>query len=298
MIELKRFATEVPEQECLTSGHAACAGCGGSLALRHVLKILGEKVVIITCPCCMGTATSTAMTIASSHGPFGSVAAWASGVKAGLEMRGDTETIVLGFVGDGGTFDIGLQPLSAAAERDEDILFVCYDNEAYMMTGIQRSSATPSGAWTTTTPNPQPKLEQKKNIMEIMAAHRIPYAASTSIGYPNDLVRKVRKAKSVKGMRFLHIIAPCPTGWRYSPDLTIQMARTAVESRLFPLYEVENGLQCRLQVPDHQVPVKEYLRSQGRFSSMNDAAINAVQKRVDEEWERLVCKCGSSELLL
>jgi len=298
MKELKQFEMVVPEEENLTSGHAACAGCGGALALRQVLKVLGKRVVVVTCASCMGTATGTAMTVASSHGPFGSVASWASGVKAGLVMQGDTTTTVLGLAGDGGTFDIGLQPLSATAERNEDIIFVCYDNEAYMMTGVQRSSATPMGAWTTTTPGIKPKLEAKKNIVEIMAAHRIPYAAKASIGYPKDLVYKISKAKAIKGMRFLHIIAPCPTGWRYSPDLTIKLSRLAVESRIFPLYEVEQGLRYTVQVPPNQVPVTEYLKLQGRFSHLDEATIDVIQKSVDWEWEHLLSKSESSEPLM
>ncbi|MFC1971291.1 thiamine pyrophosphate-dependent enzyme [Chloroflexota bacterium] len=295
--ELKRFELEVPEEENLYSGHSACAGCGGAIALRHVLKGMGKRVVIVTCACCMGTATGTAIKVASSHGPFGSVASWASGVKAGLEMQGDTETTVIGWAGDGGTFDIGLQPLSATAERNEAILFVCYDNEAYMMTGAQRSSATPMGAWTTTTPRIKPKFEAKKNIVEIMAAHRIPYAAKASIGYPKDLMNKLSKAKAIKGMRFLHIIAPCPTGWRYSPDLTVRLSRLAVESRIFPLYEVEQGLRYMVQVPPNQVPVAEYLKLQGRFSHLDEANIDILQKSVDWEWEHLLGKCESSEPL-
>lgn len=295
MIELKRFQTWVREEECITCGHAACGGCGGALAMRQVLKILGKRVVVVTCPSCVGTAVSTAMTVASSHGPFGSVAAWASGVKAGLEMQGDTSTIVLGCAGDGGTFDIGLQALSAAAERNEDIIFMCYDNEAYMMTGIQRSSATPTGGWTTTTP--RAKREPKKNIMEIMAAHHIPYAASTSIGYPHDLVYKVNKAKPIKGMRFIHILAPCPTGWRYSSDITIKIARMAVESRMFPLYEVDNGIQYKLQEAERKISVKEYMNSQGRFSHLNNKEVDAIQKSIDQEWERLRSRCASSEPL-
>jgi pyruvate/2-oxoacid:ferredoxin oxidoreductase beta subunit len=297
MRELIQFEIEVPEEEYITSGHIACTGCGGVLVLRQVFKVLGKRVVVITCPSCMGTGVANAMTVPSSHSPFASVASWASGVKAGLEMQGDTTTVVLGLAGDGGTFDIGLQALSAAAERNEDFIFVCYDNEAYMMTGVQRSSATPSGAWTTTTPKIKPKWERKKNIMEIMAAHRIPYAATATIGYPQDLMYKLGRAKLVKGTRFIHILAPCPTGWRYPSDLTIKISRLAVKSRIFPLYEVEQVLQYRLQLPAHQVPVREYLMLQDRFSHLDEAAVDHIQKNVDWEWEHLLAKCEFSEPL-
>ena len=291
MRKLKQFNIEVPEDRYVSTGHRACAGCGGVLALHLVLKVLGKQVVVVTCPGCMGTALGISIQLASTHSPFASVASWASGVKAGLEMQGDKETIVLGWAGDGGTMDIGLQALSAAAERNEDIIFVCYDNEAYMNTGVQRSSATPLGAWTMTTPIPRPKWEYKKNIMEIMAAHRIPYAATTTIAHPQDLVYKVSKAKEIKGMRFINILAPCPTGWRFAPNLTVEVARRAVDSKVFPLYEVEDRLRYNLQQPQHEIPVRDYLKIQGRFSHLGDDAIDTIQRNVDQEWEYLLAKC-------
>jgi pyruvate/2-oxoacid:ferredoxin oxidoreductase beta subunit len=195
---------------------------------------------------------------------------------------------VLAWAGDGGTFDIGLQALSGAAERNEDIIYVCYDNEAYMNTGVQRSSATPPGAWTTTTPSAQPETQDKKDIMGILAAHRIPYAATAAIAYPEDLMNKVRKARDTRGMRFLHIFCPCPTGWRTAPDMTVELARGAVQSKVFPIYEVENGETWRLTMEPEGRPVADYIKSQGRFAHVDDAAIAQYQAATDHRWEQLM----------
>src|SRR5512145_2834159 len=234
----------LPEREGVLPGHIACAGCGAVPAMRYLLKGLGERVILVMPACCWAVITGpfphSSMKVPVLHTAFESAAAAASGVRAALDRKGDRETQVVAWAGDGGTFDIGLQALSGAAERNEDILYVCYDNEGYMNTGVQGSSATPLGATTTTTPAAAPKNVQKKNIVEIMAAHRIPYAATASIAFPEDMVRKAQKAAATRGTRFLHVFATCPTGWRCPTDATVRLARLAVAARIFPLYEVED----------------------------------------------------------
>ncbi|MBM3297734.1 MAG: pyruvate synthase subunit beta, partial [Candidatus Aminicenantes bacterium] len=206
---------------------------------------------------------------------------------------GDRETTVVGWAGDGGTFDIGLQALSGAAERNEDILYVCYDNEAYMNTGIQRSSATPYGAWTTTTPVKHFKSRPKKDIDAIMAAHRIPYQATASVAYPEDLVKKVKKAKDIKGTRFLHIYAPCPAGWKSRPEDTVKLAKLAVQTGLFPLYEMEYGEKCSLSIKvKERKPVADYARLQGRFRHLKPEELKLMQEETDARWQRIVSLCG------
>jgi pyruvate/2-oxoacid:ferredoxin oxidoreductase beta subunit len=196
--------------------------------------------------------------------------------------------LVAVWAGDGATFDIGLQALSGAAERNEDILYICNDNEGYMNTGTQRSSATPYLAWTTTTPVQQPKENPKKDIMAIMADHQIPYAATTTIAYPEDFLRKMEKAKKMRGTRFIHLLSPCSPGWKIPSELTIKISRLAVRSRVFPLYEIENGRFYTIQEEPQVVPVKEYLRLQGRFSHLTGQNIEEIQRRVDDSWERLL----------
>lgn len=280
------------EEEFLSSGHFACPGCGETLAFRHVLKALGGRVAVVTTAGC-GSVVDGYWPVSASKVPFfhcslGTAAATAAGVKAGLEMLRDRRTTVLAWAGDGGTFDIGFQSLSGAAERNEDILYCCYDNEAYMNTGIQRSSATPRGSWTTTTPIQSLKEEPKKDIDTIVAAHRIPYVATASLAFPEDLARKVKRAKRIRGTRFIHILAPCPPGWRFASDLTIRFARLAVVSRAFPLYEVEDGKWYRLSPMPEKVPVKEYVRLQGRFSHLSEKQIETIQREIDTRWEELL----------
>jgi len=280
------------EEEFLSSGHFACPGCGETLAFRHVLKALGRKVAVITTAGCGSVVDGywplSASKVPFFHCSFGTAAATAAGLKAGLEMIGDRTTTVLAWAGDGGTFDIGFQSLSGAAERNEDILYCCYDNEAYMNTGIQRSSATPKGSWTTTTPVHNLKEEPKKDIDAILAAHRIPYLATASLAFPEDLSRKVKKAKRIKGTRFIHILIPCPPGWRFQSDLTIRLSRLAVETRAFPLFEVDYGMRYQLNPMPEKIPVKEYVRLQGRFSHLSEKQMEAIQKEIDTKWEELL----------
>ncbi len=282
---------ELPAQERMYSGHLACPGCGAAIAMRFLLKGLGEKAVIAIPACCWsiiaGPFPYTALQVPLMHTAFETGGAVASGIRAGLDARGDHETQVVTWAGDGGTFDIGLQSLSGAAERNENILYVCYDNEAYMNTGVQSSGATPPGAWTTTTPTGSPKPTRKKDIMGIMAAHRIPYAATASIAYPEDLVRKVQKAVSIRGTKFLHIYATCPTGWKVPSEIAVKLARLAVQTRIFPLYEVEDGERYTINLEPVGYLVDEYYRIQGRFKHLGRDDLDRIQAEVDHNWERL-----------
>jgi pyruvate/2-oxoacid:ferredoxin oxidoreductase beta subunit len=286
----------VPQTELLDSGHLACPGCGAPLAMRMVLKELGEKTVVVLPACCWsiiaGPYPQSSLHVPLYHTAFETGAAVASGIRAALDARGDVDTTVMVWAGDGGTFDIGLQALSGAAERNENFIYVCYDNEAYMNTGIQRSSATPWGAWTTTTPANEPQSSRKKDILAIMAAHRIPYAATASLSHPLDLLEKVRKAKAIRGTRFLHILSPCPPGWKHADDLTIEMGRMAVRNRVFPLIEIENGIDWRFTAEHPGDPIEPYIRAQGRFRHLDDAAIERIQRDVDSRWEYLVKQVG------
>jgi pyruvate/2-oxoacid:ferredoxin oxidoreductase beta subunit len=286
----------IPKEDFLYSGHTACPGCGAVLALKYVLKGLGPRTIIVIPPSCAGTISApfpfSSLKIPVLRIPFESTAISASGIRAALDAMGKRDIQVLGWAGDGGTFDIGLQALSAAAERNDDIFYVCYDNEAYMNTGIQRSSATPEGAWTTTTPSPYVKDTPKKDIVQIMAAHKIPYIATASVGYPSDLIKKVEKAKEIKGTKFILIFSPCPTGWRYSSELTIQIARLATETGLFPLYEIENGEKYILSRRRSKKPLKEYFSLQGRFRKMKDEELLRAEERVEKHWEFLTRLAG------
>ncbi|MFI5370677.1 MAG: 3-methyl-2-oxobutanoate dehydrogenase subunit beta [Candidatus Eisenbacteria bacterium] len=287
-ISVKEF---IPDGELMSSGHLACPGCGGSIAMRLVLKALGPKTMVALPACCWtivaGPYPQSSLGVPLFHTAFETAASAAAGIRAALDMQGDTETTVVAWAGDGGTFDIGLQSLSGAAERNENILYVCYDNEAYMNTGIQRSSSTPWGAWTTTTPAGTPKSHPKKDMLAILAAHGIPYAATASVAFPADLVAKVQKAKAIQGMRFLHILAPCPPGWRSSDEETIELARMAVHTRVFPLIEVENGQHWRFSMEHPAMPVEPYIRRQGRFRHLTDEQIRHIQSETDARWARL-----------
>ena len=286
-----RIAGQMPEQELMSSGHVACPGCGGSLAMRMVLKELGPKTIIALPACCWtivaGPFPQSALGVPVYHTAFETAAATASGIRAALDVQGDRETTVVAWAGDGGTFDIGLQALSGAAERNENILYVCYDNEAYMNTGIQRSSATPWGAWTTTTPTSTPNSHPKKDMLAILAAHRIPYAATATIAHPLDLMAKVKRARTTVGTRFLHILAPCPPGWKTADEETIDLARQAVETRVFPLLEIEDGARWRFTHEPAGEPVAEYVRRQGRFRHLGEEQIARIQVEVDERWAQL-----------
>ena len=295
---LSEMQVKIPDEEWMTSGHVACPGCAAPMAVRYALKALGDNTVLIVVASCWsiiaGPFPYTAVHVPLLHTLFATGGSVASGVKAGLEARGLKDTTVLTLAGDGGTFDIGIQALSAAVERNEDFIYMCYDNEAYMNTGIQRSSATPWGAWTTTTPVKHPKDQPKKDMVAIMAAHRIPYTATATVAYPEDLIRKVQKAKSIRGSKFIHVLAPCPSGWKSEPAQSVLLSRLAVQTCVFPLYEIEHGDRYTVDVwPKQKLPVTEYLRLQGRFAHLTPDAIAQVQECVDFEWDKLVAKAGA-----
>ena len=289
---------DVTDREYVYSGHVGCPGCGAAIAMRFVLKALGDRMVMVLPACCWsiiaGAYPQSALKVPVLHSAFETGGAVASGVRAALDMKGDFETTVVTWAGDGGTFDIGFQALSGAVERNENFIYVCYDNEAYMNTGIQRSSSTPYGAWTTTTPGRDWKKMRKKNIVEALAAHRIPYAATASIAYPEDLLGKARKAKAMKGSRFLHIFSSCPTGWRIPSEMSVKIARMAVQTNIFPLYEVEDGVRYTINFTPKGYLVKEYFRLQGRFQHLSDADLEQIQEMVQEDWELLLRKARIS----
>ncbi len=286
------------DREYMCSGHVGCPGCGAAIAMRFLLKALGDKTIMVIPACCWsiiaGPYPQSTLKVPVLHTAFETGGAVASGVRAALDIKGDQETTVVTWAGDGGTFDIGFQALSGAVERNEDFIYVCYDNEAYMNTGVQRSSSTPYGAWTTTTPGQEWKKLRKKNIVEALVAHRIPYAATASIAFPEDLMRKVHKAKGIKGSRFLHIYASCPTGWRMPSELAVKIARMAVQTNIFPLYEVENGVRYTINYMPKGYLVREYFQLQGRFKHLTETDLEEIQRMVDEDWELLLRKAGLS----
>jgi pyruvate/2-oxoacid:ferredoxin oxidoreductase beta subunit len=287
---------ETSDQEYIHSGHVGCPGCGAAIAMRFVLKALGGKTIMVMPACCWsiiaGPYPQSTLKIPMLHAAFETGGAVASGVRAALDVKGDSETTVVAWAGDGGTFDIGFQALSGAVERNEDFLYVCYDNEAYMNTGVQRSSSTPYGAWTTTTPGRQWKRLRKKNIVEALVAHRIHYAATANIAYPDDLMGKAAKAKTMTGSRFLHIFATCPTGWRLPSEMSVKIARMAVQTNIFPLYEVEDGVRYTINFMPKGYLVNEYFRLQGRFKHLTDEDLAEIQEMVDEDWNLLLRKAG------
>ena len=288
------------EKSLLEPGVLSCQGCGGPVAMKLALSALGHQTVVVMPACCWsiiaGAWPHTALKVPLLHVPFATAAVAASGVRAALDVRGENDVLVMAWAGDGGTFDIGLQSLSGAAERNENILYVCYDNEAYMNTGIQRSSATPPGAWTTTTPNGAIKSESKKDIQQIMLAHQIPYLATASIAYPDDLVRKFKKARKIEGTRFIHLLSPCPPGWRTDPSQTIRVTRKATQTNIFPIYEVDNGNYSINIVPEKTLPIEEYLKDQGRFAQMSEEMVGAFQSAVDMRWKEIMAKSEKDDL--
>jgi pyruvate ferredoxin oxidoreductase beta subunit/2-oxoisovalerate ferredoxin oxidoreductase beta subunit len=289
---------EIPEsKDLLQHGHLACPGCGVMPMYRLLLRVFGKRTVIAAPACCFavidGPFPYSAAGVPLLHTAFEAVSAFASGVRAGFDMRGEKDLQVVSIAGDGGTFDIGLQALSAAAERNENFVYICYDNEAYMNTGIQRSSATPKVGWTTTTPTGAPKKEPKKDLGAIMAAHRIPYFATATVAYPEDLYAKLEKAKQTEGFRLIHYLSPCPVGWKTDSSMMVTLSRLAVQSRVFPLYEVEHGEDYRLSENPDPIPVDDYLKKQGRFSHLGKEDMEQVQKDVDHEWKRLMRTIGA-----
>jgi pyruvate ferredoxin oxidoreductase beta subunit/2-oxoisovalerate ferredoxin oxidoreductase beta subunit len=273
----------------LRPGHAACAGCGLATGMKLVLQAMGPRTIAVIVPSCEGAIggvyPTTSYGVPTIHSAFEIAAPTAAGIANGLKVQGLTDIQVLAFAGDGGTFDIGLQALSGVAKSNDDIIYVCLDNEGYMNTGIQVSSSTPSFAWTGTTPKGNPR--RKKNIMEIMAAHYNPYSATATIGFPRDLQQKITKAKSIRGTKFIHMLVPCPTGWRTSSDISPELSILAVETNIFPLYEVEDGKKYTINHQPRRLPVQEYLSKQGRFKHLKEEEIKQIQKDADDEWKKL-----------
>ena len=287
------------EKRLLLPGHAACAGCGPAVNVRHLLGGLAaaapERPLVLVIPASCWTIVAgiwpvNAFDVTVYLTPFASSAAEASGLAAGLRLRGDADAQIVVWAGDGATSDIGFSGVSAAAERGEDLIYVLNDNEAYMNTGVQKSGATPEGAWTTTTPVGAPRHGIKKDLDRIMAAHGIPYVATLAAGsvpMVKDFRAKVARAAEVRGFRFLHVLGACPPGWRHPTAQTTEVTRLAVESRYFPLVEVDGGAWRITYTPKHPVPVEEFLGAQGRFAHLSPTEIAGIQRHLDERWELL-----------
>ena len=276
-------------------GHKACAGCGGSLAVRIALKVLGDRAIAILPAGCMSAVGFNFPQLAfgcnAMISTFAGTASLMTGVAAGMKRKGETDFTVVGFAGDGGTADIGIQALSGAIDRNDDILYICYDNEAYMNTGIQQSSLTPYGASTTTSPvdrNGQATLTQKKDMFRIVSAMGAPYVATASVGYLDDYATKVEKASHIRGTKFIHVLAPCPTGWGSPVDATVDLAREAVDCGLWRLAEFEGGAVTINRDPRKKsgefAPVEHYLKSQRRFKHMSEEDIQLVEAHRDAQW--------------
>ncbi len=294
--------------ERLASGHRLCAGCGAPIIVRQILSGVDGPLVIANATSCLQVTTSvypySNWRCSWIHSAFENTAATIGGVEAAyraLKKRGeiDEDYKFMAIGGDGGTFDIGLQSLSGALERGHKFVYVCYDNEAYMNTGVQRSSATPFGAWTTTSPVGEigrGKPMGRKDLTAIVAAHRIPYVAQASPSHWKDMVTKAEKAFNADGPAFLNVISPCVPGWKYDTELTIKLAKSAVDSCYWPLYEIENGQYKVTYRPKEKKPVVEFLKPQGRFKHLldpkNKQLLDNLQAQVDRDWEELLRKAG------
>jgi len=310
MASLKDIAQQKPR---LASGHRLCPGCGASIAVNQVLHAINYPVVVTSATGCLEVSTTpfpyTSWEVPFIHSAFENAAATISGVVAAynsLKRQGKISKDIkfLAFGGDGGTYDIGLQALSGAVERGHDFLYICYDNGAYMNTGIQRSGATPTGAATTTAPPGKEsygKVQRRKDLTQIMAAHQIPYAAQASVAYWKDLMRKVEKAMEIEGPKFINVISPCPRGWRSVDGQSISLAKEAVLSCFWPLYEVEDGNKWKVNVKprdEQKTPASEWFKKQGRFRHLfkpgNEQVLENIQAEIDDQWQRLLDKEAAS----
>jgi len=276
------------EENMLQGGTTCCPGCGGPLFWKLALQALGPRTVIYgDGPCAMCAIRNIKIPSFSLH--FSFVADGATGIVNAFKAKGWDDITVVSSAGDGATGDISFGKLSAAAERNENMIQICVDNEAYMNTGIQKSGLTPYGAWTTTTPGG--KESNKKDVPLIMAAHGIPYMATVSVAYPRDLQAKLRKAKEIRGFKYIHAVIPCPTGWRFDPAKAVEVSRLQVDTWAWPLYEVEGGVLGMSRKPE-QKPVTEYLKAQGRFRRLSEEQIEYIQTTVDERRMNLLAMEG------
>ncbi len=282
-----------------SSGHVACGGCVEALALRVILNTLGPDTIGVVSPSCTavicGGHPMSSVKIPLFHTTIESAAASACGVKRALVAKGKPDTTVLCLAGDGGTYDIGFQALSSVCERNEDILYICFDNEGYMNTGGQKSSSTPINAITGSTPGG--KTTRKKNLIEILAAHRIPYIATASPSDLNDMAAKVEKAKGIRGTKVIIVLIPCLPGWGVADDSAVKTARLAVEAGVFPLFEVTDGLKYELTNSDKTRSVDAYLQQQKRFRHLKPDDIAGFQADIDLEWDRLEQRTSGQETL-
>ncbi|MFO7839637.1 MAG: thiamine pyrophosphate-dependent enzyme [Desulfosalsimonadaceae bacterium] len=299
----KTSILNLPEEELVHPGNRACAGCGLSIIYRIGAKALGRDTILVVPPSCL-TVLQGLYPIAATQLPclnvtFASTAAAATGILGALRAQKKQGTTVAAWAGDGGTSDIGLQALSGACERGENFIFICYDNEAYMNTGIQRSGTTPQGVLTTTTPI-SGKKQKKKDVPAVIAAHGIPYVATASAAYPLDFYDKICKAKAMAGPKYIHVHTPCPSGWGFNPRYSVKIGRLAVECGLFDLYEIENG-RFALSDPSRRLlskkrrPVGEYFETQTRFRSLSEEQTAAAQQEVEEKWDAYhkQAECGT-----
>lgn len=295
MVTLK----ELPTAELFGPGHRMCTGCGPAATTRMTMKALQKPAILVNATGCLEVASTiypdTAWKVPWVHTLFENAAAVAAGIEASLQKEGRADSVdIIAFAGDGGTFDIGIQALSGALERKHDFTYICYDNEAYMNTGVQRSGATPYGASTTTTPAGSKipgKMGAKKDLIGICVAHGVDYAATASMAYWNDYITKVRRAAAVKGPAVIHVLAPCPLGWRFETSETVKLAKLAVQTRYFPVYEVENGTyKLSIKVPK-PVPLEEFLKPQGRFRHLFAPEfakdLEELKRQVESNWSRI-----------
>ncbi len=299
----------LPEEEYFSYGHRACAGCGAAIAIRLITKAAGKNSILVEPTGCIEVVSTpypeTAWRLPWIHGAFENAASIASGIVAALKFMGkDKDINVVAFGGDGATYDIGFGHLSGAFERGDNITYICYDNEAYMNTGIQRSGSTPYGAYTTTSPSGRMsigKKEWKKDLIHILAAHGSPYVANASIGYPIDAYNKIKRAIETKGPTFVNLFSTCPTGWRSSTEKTVEIAKLAVDTGICPLFEIIDGKHVINRPKDisNLIPVEEYLKLQGRYKHLfkpekKEGEIAFIQKRVKENLKLLLrcAECG------
>ncbi len=286
---------QLSKEKYLLPGNAACPGCPEALGLKYLGMALGDKVILVVPAGCssviQGLAPGSSFKFPTLNVPFASADAVASGLAAAKEIVGEDAHVVV-WAGDGGTADIGMAALSGAAERNDNIIHICVDNEAYMNTGIQRSSLTPYGAWTTTTWTG--KKERKKELPLIMLAHKVPYVATASVAYPTDFIEKLRKAATIKGFKYIHLHAPCPVGWRFDPKYTVRVAKLAVETGMWILFEAVEGevtispFSKPYMQRSRRKPIEEYIKLQGRFKPLKKEHIEILKELIDDAWETLL----------